>query len=56
MAREPTPPLKPGKMFRGFNPNPPKPDPDFVPPPFGPPPYAEWLWPAGPTPPRGDGK
>ena len=57
MAREPTPPLKPGKMFRGmWRPNPPKSDPNFVPPPFGPPPYAPWWWPVTPTPSRRDDK
>jgi hypothetical protein len=45
MARKEVPPLEPGKVFRGgYDPNPLRTRPDFVPPPFGPPPFQPWLW------------
>lgn len=45
VERKPTLPLEPGKVFRGgYNPNPPRTIPDFVPPPFGPPPSAPPPW------------
>lgn len=44
MERKEVPPFEPGKVFMGgFNPNPPRPDPEYVPPPFGAPPFQPCL-------------